>query len=62
MSELVKMRLYENFFTTKPIGKGTGLGMGITRDIVENKHGGKLTFESTEGEGTSFTITIPIRK
>ena len=62
MSELVKMRLYENFFTTKPIGKGTGLGMGITRDIVENKHGGKLTFESTEGEGSSFTITIPIRK
>ena len=36
--------------------------MGITRDIVENKHGGKISFESTEGEGTVFTFTIPIRK
>ena len=62
MSEEVKKRLYENFFTTKPVGQGTGLGMGITRDIVESKHGGKISFESTEGEGTVFTFTIPIRK
>lgn len=62
MSDLVKQRLYENFFTTKPIGKGTGLGMGITRDIIENKHNGHLTFESTAGEGTTFTITIPVKK
>ena len=62
MSELVKQRLYENFFTTKPIGQGTGLGMGITRDIVENKHHGRLTFESTQGVGTTFTITIPVKR
>lgn len=62
MSELVKQRLYENFFTTKPIGQGTGLGMGITRDIVENKHHGRLAFESTQDEGTTFTITIPVKK
>ncbi|MBP5776185.1 MAG: GHKL domain-containing protein [Prevotella sp.] len=62
MSDEVKQRLYENFFTTKPIGQGTGLGMGMTRDIIENKHGGKLTFDSTEGVGTTFTFTIPIRK
>ena len=62
MSDLVKQRLFENFFTTKPIGQGTGLGMGITRDIVENKHHGRLTFESTLGEGTTFTITIPVKK
>lgn len=62
MTEEVKQRLYENFFTTKPIGLGTGLGMGITRDIIENKHGGKISFESTEGEGTIFTFTIPIKK
>ena len=62
MSDEVKTRLFENFFTTKPIGMGTGLGMGIIRDIVENKHGGKLTFESTLGQGTCFTMTIPIRK
>ncbi|MBO7129115.1 MAG: GHKL domain-containing protein [Prevotella sp.] len=62
MTEEVKQRLYENFFTTKPVGQGTGLGMGITRDIIENKHGGIISFESTEGVGTTFTFTIPIRK
>ena len=62
MTDEVKQRLFENFFTTKPIGQGTGLGMSITRDIIENKHGGKLTFTSTLGEGTTFTFTIPVMK
>ena len=62
MTEEVKQRLFENFFTTKPIGQGTGLGMAITRDIIENKHKGKLSFESTEGVGTTFTFIIPISK
>lgn len=62
MTDEVKQRLYENFFTTKPVGFGTGLGMSITRDIIENKHGGKISFTSTEGQGTTFTFTIPIRK
>ena len=62
MSDEVKERLYENFFTTKPVGQGTGLGMGITRDIVEIKHHGKLTFESEIGKGTCFTIIIPVKK
>ena len=62
MTDEVKQRLFENFFTTKPVGQGTGLGMAITRDIIENKHGGKMTFDSTEGVGTSFTFIIPIRK
>jgi signal transduction histidine kinase len=60
MSEEVKQKLFENFFTTKPIGEGTGLGMNIVRDIIENKHHGKITFESEEGQGASFTFTIPI--
>lgn len=59
MTDEVKERLYENFFTTKPIGQGTGLGMSITRNIVEKKHGGKITFDSTPGEGTAFEFTIP---
>ena len=62
MTDEVKQRLYDNFFTTKPIGQGTGLGMGITRDIIEKKHGGKLTFESTLGQGTTFVMTIPVKK
>ena len=62
MTDEVKQRLFENFFTTKPIGQGTGLGMSITRDIIENKHGGKLSFESTQGQGTCFSFTIPIKK
>lgn len=57
----VQQRLFENFFTTKPIGEGTGLGMGITRDIVEQKHKGKISFTSTEGKGTTFTFTIPVK-
>lgn len=62
MNEEVKRRLFENFFTTKPIGEGTGLGMNIVRDIIVNKHHGKIAFESEEGQGASFTFTIPITK
>ncbi len=62
MSDETKKHIYENFYTTKPLGQGTGLGMGITRDIIENKHKGKITFHSEEGKGTSFTFVIPIKK
>lgn len=62
MSEAVKAKLYENFFTTKPMGHGTGLGMAITRDIIVNKHSGTVDFESTENVGTTFKLTLPISK
>ena len=62
MTDEVSQRLYDNFFTTKPVGQGTGLGMAITRDIIENKHHGRLTFETQAGEGTCFTMTFPIQK
>lgn len=62
MTDEVKQHLFENFYTTKPIGEGTGLGMGIIRDIIENKHGGKVTFTSVKGEGTTFTFTIPVER
>ncbi len=48
-------------FTTKPPGEGTGLGLAIARQIVEEKHGGRISFESNEGTGTTFHILIPIR-
>lgn len=60
MSEEVKKRLFEPLFTTKPVGKGTGLGLSIARQIVEEKHGGKLSFESYLGKGTEFYLNLPI--
>lgn len=62
MTTEVQQRIYDNFFTTKPVGEGTGLGMAITRDIVEKKHGGTLAFTTTLGEGTCFSITIPVKR
>ena len=58
--EADKQRLFEAFFTTKPVGEGTGLGLSITRDIIENKHHGKITFESQEGQFTRFTLHLPM--
>lgn len=58
MTAEVQQHLFENFFSTKPQGKGTGLGMAITRDIIEQRHGGTLSFQSSPGEGTTFCIEI----
>lgn len=52
-------KIYDPFFTTKEVGKGTGLGLAISHGIIQ-KHGGRLTVESKEGEGTEFTIALPI--
>jgi len=60
MTEEVKNRIFEQGFTTKPVGKGTGLGMAIARQIVEEKHGGTLTCTSELGKGTEFAIALPI--
>lgn len=60
MSTQVKDCIFENFFTTKPVGKGTGLGLSIARQIVVEKHGGSLNFSSTLGEGTEFVIELPL--
>ncbi|NEP19695.1 MAG: HAMP domain-containing histidine kinase, partial [Leptolyngbya sp. SIO4C1] len=50
------------FFTTKPIGKGTGLGLSISYQIIAERHQGKLICQSARGEGTTFTIEIPIHQ
>lgn len=62
MTEVVKTRLFEEFFTTKPVGKGTGLGLSISYKIVVEKHQGVLKCESTLGQGTVFFIEIPVRR
>ncbi|MEO5894590.1 MAG: ATP-binding protein, partial [Vicinamibacterales bacterium] len=52
-------RIYDPFFTTKEIGKGTGLGLSITYGIVQ-EHGGNISCESNAGQGTRFTLTLPL--
>jgi signal transduction histidine kinase len=58
--EEVRSRLFDPFFTTKTVGKGTGLGLSISYKVVTEKHGGKLSFDSVLGKGTSFAIELPI--
>ncbi|GAB6908711.1 conserved hypothetical protein [Desulfosarcina cetonica] len=52
-------RIFDPFFTTKPVGEGTGLGLSISYDIVK-AHGGEITVDSQEGQGTTVTITLPV--
>lgn len=56
----VQKKIFEYLYTTKPVGKGTGLGLTISRDIVEGKHKGKLSVVSSPQEGTTFTIELPV--
>ncbi|HMQ70708.1 MAG TPA: ATP-binding protein, partial [Ignavibacteria bacterium] len=51
-------KIFQPFFTTKPTGQGTGLGLSLSYDIVK-AHGGELTVETQEGEGTEFSIVLP---
>jgi signal transduction histidine kinase len=55
-------KIFDPFFTTKPVGIGTGLGLSISYDIIVIKHNGKLIVDSHVGEGTKFTIKLPITK
>ena len=57
--DAVKAKIFQPFFTTKPTGEGTGLGLSLSYDIVTKGHGGSLTVESQEGEGTAFVVQLP---
>jgi len=59
MSEDVKNRIFEPFYTTKPVGQGTGLGLSLSYSIVQ-KHGGRIEVESTPGVGTRFSVHLPL--
>jgi signal transduction histidine kinase/CheY-like chemotaxis protein len=59
MSEEERSRVFEPFYTTKPAGSGTGLGMAITYGIIQGHHG-DIAVESALGQGTKFTITLPL--
>ena len=60
MPEAVQRKIFNPFFTTKEPGKGTGLGLTMSFDIVEKVHDGKISFKSVEGEYTEFIIELPI--
>ena len=58
MSEAVRAKVFQPFFTTKPTGQGTGLGLSLAYDIITKGHGGTLKVESTEGVGSEFIIQL----
>ena len=58
MPENVRTKVFQPFFTTKPTGQGTGLGLSLAYDIVTKGHVGTLEVESTEGVGTEFKIQL----
>ena len=55
----MQAKIFQPFFTTKPTGEGTGLGLSLSYDIVTQGHGGTLTVESQDGQGTEFVISLP---
>ena len=58
----IQGRIFAAGFTTKPFGEGTGLGLTISREIVEDSHRGRSNFESEPGKGTTFHVRIPIER
>ena len=61
MTEKMKQKAFDHLFTTKAVGKGTGLGLTIAHSIVVEKHQGTIEVNSTLGVGTEFVITIPVK-
>jgi signal transduction histidine kinase len=57
--EKIKEKIFQPFFTTKPTGQGTGLGLSLSYDIVK-AHGGEIKVNTNEGDFTEFTIELPI--
>jgi two-component system NtrC family sensor kinase len=62
MSDATKAKIFQPFFTTKPTGEGTGLGLSLAYDIVTKGHNGAIETESVEGQGTTFVVKLPFDK
>jgi two-component system NtrC family sensor kinase len=62
MTPQQKAKAFQAGFTTKAVGEGTGLGLSIAREIIEEKHGGSISFDSELGAGTTFHVRIPVRQ
>ncbi|NEO85774.1 MAG: response regulator [Spirulina sp. SIO3F2] len=60
MSETVRSRVFEQFYTTKIMGRGAGLGLSVAQQIIEEQHKGKLLCSSTLGQGSEFQIQLPL--
>src|SRR4030095_2877391 len=55
----IRTKIFDAFFTTKPVGEGTGLGLAVAYNIVKD-HGGRIRVESEPGRGTSFVVDLPV--
>ena len=55
-------KIFQPFFTTKPAGQGTGLGLSLSYDIITKEHGGTIEVDSKEGEYAEFIISLPVNK
>jgi signal transduction histidine kinase len=60
ISEKNLNKVFQPFFTTKPSGEGTGLGLSLSYDIITKGHGGEIKVETKEGEGAEFIIQLPV--
>jgi signal transduction histidine kinase len=58
--EQIRHKIFDLFFTTKEPGKGTGQGLAISHSVIVDKHNGTITLDTKEGEGTTFTIGLPL--
>ena len=58
--EDIRTKIFDYFFTTKEVGKGTGQGLAISHNVIVGKHGGTLSFETERNNGTTFIIRLPI--
>jgi two-component system, NtrC family, sensor kinase len=60
MTQQVAARVFEPFFTTKEVGRGTGQGLSLAYTLVVKRHGGSINLTSQPGQGTTFTVRLPV--